>query len=202
MALISLESHCQDFTAKSWSYSSITVRFENLTDSVNLFTKNSSNNRFAIGDKNNLVFYRDNTYTYTINDSVKVGGKWSYHNNDKLIMDKDTSEIIKRTATSLGFKSKYNYLDGSDRFKRGFLYVHFSLLAEDIQSIKNGNWNDWQTWSTNRVPNRGDKVTIKQGHKVTLPVTETGYCKTLLVESGAVFDCKTDKSLIIDPKSD
>ena len=59
-------------------------------------------------------------------------------------------------------------------------------------STASGNWHAANTWSCGRVPFDYDHVVIRNPHKITLnqPAALTS-CQQLMVERGAVFDCRT-----------
>lgn len=55
-------------------------------------------------------------------------------------------------------------------------------------TTQTGNWNDVSTWACGRVPTSTDNVYIKALHKVTLNIGQSGACKTIDNDRGAILD--------------
>ncbi|MDR7417394.1 MAG: G8 domain-containing protein [Armatimonadota bacterium] len=64
-----------------------------------------------------------------------------------------------------------------------------SLHAQtaDVSSIRSGLWSDPNTWSTRRVPQRGERVTVAAGHTVTYNVYSDVEVGRLLIRGTLVF---------------
>ena len=67
------------------------------------------------------------------------------------------------------------------------------LATGMVISVKNGNWNDPATWSSNQVPSAESAVTIR--HTVTVNIDAT--CKTLKAESPALVQVAAGKKLTV-----
>ena len=199
-AAILLTAKCsfgQAITDKSWTYQSILVVSDDLQDTSNVFSLGGQEQLLQVGE-NKLIFKSDSSYSALIKKSVSVSGTWKINNTD-FIMDGDTMAILQMTGQEFSLKGNYVYLDTAANFREGYLLIKFVVSNESVESIKSGVWNDPATWSSNRIPNKSDYVIIKQSHTVIFPENETGYCKNILVETGAVFDCKTTQSFHINP---
>lgn len=55
-------------------------------------------------------------------------------------------------------------------------------------TAQTGNWNDVATWACGRIPTSTDNVYIKALHKVTLNIGQSGSCKTIDNDRGAILD--------------
>jgi hypothetical protein len=59
-------------------------------------------------------------------------------------------------------------------------------------SITSGSWHSSSSWSCGRVPFDYDNIVIKNGHGITVNMPSVlTTCQKILVEKGAMFDCKT-----------
>ena len=70
--------------------------------------------------------------------------------------------------------------------------THFFVTGQ-CQSIKSGDWNNTETWSSGKIPTSFDNVIINSGHNVKL-TSNMGrqFCRILKVEVGAIFENSAD----------
>lgn len=198
IALLSpLYSSAQAITDKSWTYSSIFAVSNGFQEIINVYTSDPGSQQEQIAS-NTMVFKADSTYSIRINNSVTLNGTWNISGNH-FIMDDDTMTILQINRQGISLRGDHSYLDSTGTIKSGYIFVNYMVSYESVESIKSGAWDDPGTWSSGRVPNKTDNVIIKQPHRIVLSDGITGYCKNFLVELGAVFDCKTDNALIINP---
>jgi large repetitive protein len=62
-----------------------------------------------------------------------------------------------------------------------------------ISSLASGNWNVAATWSCNCIPTPCDNVTVETGHTVTIPVSQTGKLRNLIVKG--LVDMKSPSAM-------
>jgi hypothetical protein len=63
----------------------------------------------------------------------------------------------------------------------------------NISSLASGNWNVPATWSCNCIPTSCDYVTVETGHTVTIPVSQTGKLRNLIVKG--IVDMKSSSAM-------
>ncbi len=197
MMVNSLYSSAQAITDKSWTYSSILAVSNDLQDTTTVYSLDPNNPQGQIAT-NRMVFRTDSTYLVLINNSVVIDGSWKIDSN-YFIMDNDTMTILLITNQKISLRGNHSYFDSTGAIISGYILVNYVKGYESVESIKSGDWHDPATWSSGRIPNKTDNVVIKQPHRVILSDDINGYCKNFLVELGAIFDCKTDKALVINP---
>jgi endonuclease G len=67
-----------------------------------------------------------------------------------------------------------------------------TIFPNEIKSIRDGNWNDPNTWSCNCVPTFTDNVRVRSPHRIiVVPLPIEQGCALILIEPGAVFDLQT-----------
>ncbi|GAB3959136.1 hypothetical protein GCM10028805_54680 [Spirosoma harenae] len=198
IALFAMSSVCcgQDIRNRSWIYLSIHSLNENSEDSTLLYSKNGNIRKINLGD-NKLVFNSNDTYTTIYKNLPRQNGSWRSVGN-VLYFDTDTLQILKITNGTLKLKTKTPYLDENATIKTGFLIIEYTTVIETIETIKSGDWNDFNTWSSARVPNKSDKVIIKHNHKIELKTNEISFCKDIIIEKGGILNYQTNSLLIVN----
>lgn len=61
------------------------------------------------------------------------------------------------------------------------------VVLPDMVTVRSGNWSDPSVWSCNQVPSAVTPVTIRTGHRVTMPVDYTGSARSLLLQGNLNF---------------
>lgn len=152
-------------------------------DSLVYYSRDSLEN---IWDLNRITYYfnPNNTYAGVSVNNINKSGTWEVNNNN-LIIDNDTSEIVNINFYKITLKNRFF-------FKNENILYQGTLLTELINyvySLKSGSWNDISTWSCNCLPNQNDNVLIKNGHRIGL-TNSMGIqkCNNLIVEKGGFFE--------------
>src|SRR2546426_6280075 len=65
-----------------------------------------------------------------------------------------------------------------------------------IHSARNGNWSDPQTWAEKRVPKAGERVQIREGHRVVYDVESDQAIRMIHVAGTLAF--ARDRSTRLD----
>ncbi|MBI1299282.1 hypothetical protein GC175_30495 [bacterium] len=80
----------------------------------------------------------------------------------------------------------------------GILLASGTLQANVVQSTGSGRWSDPQVWSTGRVPQAGESVTVAKGHNVIYDVRSQAVLGEIMVEGTLYFDRDVDTQLYVN----
>jgi hypothetical protein len=80
----------------------------------------------------------------------------------------------------------------------GILLASGTLQANVVQSTGSGRWSDPEIWSTGRVPQAGESVTVAKGHNVIYDVRSQAILGEIMVEGTLYFDRDVDTQLYVN----
>lgn len=183
VCLFSGISYSQNIKNIDWFLSKYYVL--NQFDTLVYFDKHSNQGLWDLS-KVQCRFKDGNVYEgKTLNGQSKAG-IWS-QSGTRFVMDTDTNEVISISSGRFILRTQVKALK-NEVIVSGFLYTEFENI---IFSIASGSWNNPNSWSCQCVPSANSNVMIKSGHTIIMLSEESGACKELFIELGAVFDCKS-----------
>lgn len=145
----------------------------------------TGNNNLSVGNTLSLEAFGANTYS------------WSGPNN---LTSLATSISIPNVLLSNGGNYSVNGVGLNGCNSTVNFNVNVSPAAcTQMYTLKSGNWLDSSVWSCGRIPNTQDNILIKTGHNIFLNIGQTGYCKFINTENGAVLNTPLGAILIVSP---
>jgi len=185
-------SQYNDIKNKIWRVNSI-ITISESNDTTHLFQKDSLNNLDQY--KISLRFTTDSTYEGSNFLNQQINGTWTKINQDTIVIENDTSKIVNISGQNVLLIHPYDYYELNNVVKQGIVVTSLIVTETQIESLKSSVWQDPTGWSCQCIPSYMDNVTIKSGHKITLPSESAEYCNRLLLEPGA--NCEVLSKLLI-----
>lgn len=165
---------------KTWVYKALAII--NQQDTLVLFHADSAKNIWYLG-RVSLTLKANNTYSGTdINGNSQIG-TWSMPIGQKIIVDKDTNQLISSSNRQFTTITPINYRDSSIDISGTLLTVFYSVSdpTSTCASLQSGAWSASSTWSCGHEPSSTDVVILK--HIVAIPADYTAHALTLTYDS-------------------
>ncbi|UFH51823.1 hypothetical protein [Spirosoma sp. KNUC1025] len=168
---------------KTWAYKKIAITHQQ--DTLIMYHSDSAQNNWYLG-KVSLAFKVNNTYQGTdINGSIQVGN-WFIPNNNQIIVDRDTNEIVSLSNNRIKLSGVIKYRDSELNITGILLTELYTVtpIASLCNSLQTGNWATPSTWSCGHEPTLTDAVTINPGHTITVSSTTTAQAQRIIYNGG------------------
>lgn len=126
-------------------------------------------------------------------DNIKISNKVFVENYENLTVNSTSKNV-----TGLTPNTKYTYTvkAKSGSFESASSDEIEVTTGKLVNSAKNGNWSDHDTWSSGAVPEAKDAITIVGGHTITQDANDAS-CSALTIQAGGKLIVSSGKHLTV-----
>ncbi|MCX6215361.1 hypothetical protein [Spirosoma sp.] len=179
----------------TWKYSRLVLASS--TDSLDLYNADSVSNIYNLRAIN-LQFKRNNLYIGTDIVNLPKSGTWSLYNDQYLVIDEDTSQLLTSSYKELKIKNSLHYTN-DDLDITGELITILYKVAPEVnycESVKSGEWADPAIWSCGHLPTLNDVVLINNSHTISISIP-SAQAQRIIYYGGIIKFSSSDSKVFI-----